>query len=318
MTVLVGAGLLAVAALTLVLAFRGGDRSERAAFGLGIADGGTGRQRPHRLSSASARDVHRLLADALENRIDTNRRQGLALRLERAGSNMKPGEWLVLTLAFGVATFLAVTALTGPSLGFVAGGFGMLANHLRLSRQIHQREAAFNAQLSESLQLMSGSLRAGLSLAQTMHNLVTDSPSPSSEEFRRVMTETRLGRDITEALYALAERMNSEDFAWVVGAVDINRTTGGDLAVILDRVSDTIRQRERLRGQVRALSAEGRLSGVVVGLLPPAVFVFVYLTNRPYLTPFFDTGRGRLLLGMAVALLVTGGLWLRKLSRPTF
>ncbi len=317
MTMLVGGGLLVVAVLALVVTFRGGDRGESAAFGLGVLEGTDGRPRTHRLSSASARDVHRLLADTLENRINANRRQGLALSLERAGSNMKPGEWLVLTLAFGVAAFLAVTALVGPSLGFVAGGFGVLANHLRLSRQIHRREAAFSAQLSESLQLMSGSLRAGLSLAQTMHNLVTDSPSPSSEEFRRVMTETRLGRDITEALYALAERMHSDDFAWVVGAVDINRTTGGDLAVILDRVSDTIRQRERLRGQVRALSAEGRLSGVVVGLLPPGVFGFVYLTNRPYLTPFFETGRGRLLLGMAVALLVTGGLWLRKLSRPT-
>ena len=88
--------------------------------------------------------------------------------------------------------------------------------------------------------------------------------------------------------------------------------------MILDRVADTIRQRERIHGQVRALSAEGRLSGWVVGLLPPAVFLFVYFTNRAYLTPFFETGRGRLLLGLAGMLLVSGGLWLRKLARPRF
>ena len=205
---LVGASLLFLAVLALVVTFRGGTNGGTTALGL-AQNRVSHRQRPNYLSVASARDVHRLLADALENRIDTKRRQGVALKLERAGSNMKPGEWLILVLVSGVGAVVVVTLLVGISLGVIAGCCTVLANHLRLSRRVGQREAAFSAQLSESLQLMASSLRAGLSLAQTLQNLVTDSPSPSSEEFLRVMTEIRLGRDITEALYALAERMNS-------------------------------------------------------------------------------------------------------------
>jgi len=333
MNALAGAALLLCAAVTLLVTFRSDDDRSRAALSLlparvgrrrstvvgqGVVDMSDRRQRPDYLSATSAREIHRLLSDALENRIDGRRRHGLALRLERAGSNMKVGEWLFLSAAMGAAGFVGGTVALNLGVGLVAGLIGMSINHFRLTRKINGRERAFNDQLAESLQLMAGSLRAGQSLAQTLHNLVTDAPSPSSEEFRRVMTETRLGRDLTEALYAMAQRMNSEDFEWVVGAIDINRTTGGDLAVILDRVSETIRQRDRLRGQVRSLSAEGRLSGWVVGMLPPGVFCFVFISNRAYMEKFFESPRGFLMLGLAAGLLITGATWLRHLSKPVY
>jgi tight adherence protein B len=268
--------------------------------------------------ATSAREVHKLLADAVERRMAGTRRKGLAKRLEQAGSQTRPGEWLVITAVVAVVAGLAATVILNVFVGLVAVGAGLIGSHLLLKRRVSKRQSTFSGQLGETLQLMAGGLRAGLSLAQALNNVATDAPSPSAEEYRRVLTEIRLGRDMTEALFAMAERMGSEDFEWVVGAIDINRTTGGDLAVILDRVTETIRQRDRLRGQVKTLSAEGRLSGVVVGLLPPGVFCFVYMTNREYVMEFFRQPLGIVLLAAAGFLLTVGSLWLRKLAKPVF
>lgn len=319
MTPYLGGGLLLMAVLALVFAFKGGGSAGAAsAVGGGVADMTDKEQKQRYMTASSVKEIHRLLSDAVERRMAGSRRKGLSLRLERAGSAMKPGEWLVLSAAMGIGGLLLGALLVHPMVGLVAGVFGVLLNHLLLKRRVGKRQAAFGGQLAEALQLMAGALRAGQSLVQALNNVANDAPSPSSEEYRRVLTETRLGRDLTEALYAVAERMDSEDFEWVVGAIDINRTTGGDLAVILDRVTETIRQRDRLRGQVRTLSAEGRLSGWVVGMLPPGVFGFVYMTNREYVMKFFEDAMGIALLCLAGFLLLVGSLWLRKIAKPVF
>lgn len=263
-------------------------------------------------------EIHRLLAEAVDKRLASNRRRGLSLRLEQAGSQMKPGEWLILSAATGLGGLIIGTVVFNVLVGLIGLVFGLLLNRFLLKRRVKKRHSNFGNQLPEALQLLAGSLRAGQSLVQALANVAADAPAPSGEEYRRILTENRLGRDLTEALYAAAVRMDSEDFEWVVGAIDINRTTGGDLAVILDRVTDTIRQRARLRGQVRSLSAEGRLSGWVVGLLPPGVFCFVYVTNREYMATFFAKPLGYLLLSTSGLLLVVGALWLKKIAKPVF
>jgi tight adherence protein B len=335
-TPIFGALLLVAAAGGFVYAFRsGGGESEAAGTEppakLGKRAKGQGR-RPAEPGSAkeakeqkqklamatSAREVHKLLADAVERRMAGTRRKGLAKRLEQAGSQTRPGEWLVITAVVAFVIGVAATVLVNVLVGIVGLAFGLVGSHLLLKRRVSKRQTTFSAQLAETLQLMAGGLRAGLSLAQALNNVASDAPSPSAEEYRRALTEIRLGRDMTEALYAMAERMDSEDFEWVVGAIDINRTTGGDLAVILDRVTDTIRQRDRLRGQVKTLSAEGRLSGIVVGLLPPGVFCFVYVTNHEYMMEFFAKPLGIVLLVAAGFLLTVGSLWLRKLAKPVY
>lgn len=275
-------------------------------------------RRQRYMMASSVKEIHKLLADAVEQRMAGGRRRGLARRLEQAGSHMRPGEWLVFALVSAIVGVIVGTVAVNILVGLLGGVFGFVVNHFLLKRRVSKRQAAFGAQLGEILQLMAGGLRAGLSLPQALTNVANDAPSPSAEEYRRVLTETRLGRDLTEALYAVADRVGSEDFEWVVGAIDINRTTGGDLAVILDRVTETIRQRDRLRGQVRTLSAEGRLSGWVVGLLPPGVFGFVYMTNRSYMAVFFESAMGYALLGGAAVLLVVGAAWLRKIAKPVF
>ncbi|MFN0027231.1 MAG: type II secretion system F family protein [Acidimicrobiales bacterium] len=270
------------------------------------------------MTASSVVEIHRLLSDAVDKRLASNRRKGLALRLEQAGSQMKPGEWLIMALATAVGLTVVATLVVNILAGLAMLPVAMLFHHRWLKRRVRKRQTHFGSQLGETLQLLAGSLRAGQSLVQALANVATDAPSPSAEEYRRILTENRLGRDLTEALYAAAVRMDSEDFEWVVGAIDINRTTGGDLAVILDRVTETIRERTRLRGQVRSLSAEGRLSGWVVGLLPPGVFCFVYMTNREYMATFFSKPLGYLLLGAAALLLFLGALWLKKIAKPAF
>lgn len=316
-------GVLALGALAmLVFAFKGGGAAGGdAPAGSGVSDApvlSAKEAKQRYMAATSVREIHRFLSDAVDKRIADSGRKGLALTLEQAGSQMKPGEWAVMTAGTALVGLLAGTVLVNLLVGIVGLLFGGLLQRFLLKRRVAKRKTAFETQLPEALQLISGGLRAGQSLTQALANVANDAPSPSGDEYRRVLTETRLGRDLTEALYAVAERMDSEDFEWVVGAIDINRTTGGDLSVILDRVTETTRQRDRLRGQVRTLSAEGRLSGWVVGLLPPGVFCFVYMTNREYMATFFESALGYVLLAGAGLLLCIGALWLRKIAKPIF
>jgi tight adherence protein B len=145
-----------------------------------------------------------------------------------------------------------------------------------------------------------------------------ESEAPTSVEFRRLVVETRLGRDLSDALQALADRMRSRDMQWVVQAIDINREIGGNLAEILDTITTTIRDRNRLRRQVSALTAEGRLSAIVVMILPFALAGVMAVTNPTYIRVLFTTRIGVLLLAGGGALMLGGALWLRKLVSPVF
>jgi tight adherence protein B len=132
-----------------------------------------------------------------------------------------------------------------------------------------------------------------------------------------VLLEVRVGRDPGDSLRALADRMGSDDFDWVVGAIDINRDVGGDLAMILDNVAETIRERQRLQRQVKTLSAEGRLSGYVLTALPLVLALAMAVINPGYLAEL-GSGVGPVLVVGGAVLLVIGWIWIRRLSRLTF
>ncbi|MDP1804383.1 MAG: type II secretion system F family protein, partial [Acidimicrobiales bacterium] len=170
----------------------------------------------------------------------------------------------------------------------------------------------------ETLQILAGSLRAGHGLSQGIETVAREAESPTAEEFRRLTIETRLGRDFVNSLRAMAHRVDSEDFHWVVQAVEIQREVGGDLAAILDTVANTVRDRTRIKLQVSSLSAEGRLSAVVLMILPFGLGAMMAVTNRNYMNPLFTTTTGYKLLAVAAALLTVGGLWLKKIVKPTF
>ena len=140
---------------------------------------------------------------------------------------------------------------------------------------------------------------------------------PASEEFKRVVTETRLGRDLIDSLRAMSDRVRSEDFNWVIPAIEINREVGGDLAEVLDTVAGTIRDRADIRRQVKTLSAEGKLSAYVLLSLPVGIALFINISTPEYLAELRHSP-GYYLAGAAVLLMVIGGAWLFKIVKITF
>jgi tight adherence protein B len=176
-----------------------------------------------------------------------------------------------------------------------------------------RRRSKFATQLPDMLQLLAGSLRAGYSLMQGVDAVALEVSDPMGQELRRVLAEARLGRALEDALDEAAERMGSADFSWAVMAVGIQREVGGNLAELLDTVADTMIQRERLRREVRSLTAEGRVSAIILGILPVGLGIMMYAVNREYIEKLFNTGVGQAMLGGSVALAVAGFYWMQKI-----
>ena len=249
------------------------------------------------------------------------RNQGLeeriSHRLTAAGSELKSSEWLLLhTAIFVVASMLGLLLSGG---GLLLGGFflvlGIVGPWLYLDFKKGRRRKAFEQQLPDTLQLMSGSLAAGLSLAQSVDTIVREGAEPMSGEFKRVLIEMRLGITIEEALSGITERFESKDFEWVVMAIRIQREVGGNLAELLDTVAATIREREYVRRQVAALAAEGKMSAMVLTALPPLFLLYLSFSQREYVMPLFTDMRGLIMLIGATLWLSLGAWWMSRLVK---
>ncbi|MGY1692277.1 type II secretion system F family protein [Geodermatophilus sp. SYSU D01105] len=241
-----------------------------------------------------------------------------AAALERAGVAMSLPDVVLLV---GLATLVlgALGALLGGVLlAAVLAGAAPLAARLVIAVRTHRRQAAFADQLDDALQLMASSLRAGHSLLRAVDSVSTEAAAPTCEEFARIVNETRVGRDLGDALDEVAERMDSDDFRWIAQAIAIHREVGGNLAEVLDTVGQTIRERNAIRRQVKALSAEGKLSAIVLMALPFGVISFLSVVNPDYLSAFTSSLAGYVMAGIAVVLLVVGALWLTKTVRIRF
>jgi len=241
----------------------------------------------------------------------------IAQRLEAAGSGFKPAEWLLLQGALAILAGLVGLLLGGGSLLIVliclAGG--VVLPWLWLGHKRKKRIKAFNSGLADTLQLIAGSLSAGMSLAQSLDSVVNEGREPIAGEFQRVLVETRLGVPLEDALEGIAERIESKDFHWVVMAIRIQREVGGNLAELLTTVAGTLREREYLRRQVKSLSAEGRLSAYILCGLPVLVMFYLLLVRRVYIMPLFTTGLGILMLFGAAVLLSLGGFVMSRLVK---
>ena len=241
----------------------------------------------------------------------------IAARLEHAGSNLKPAEWLLAHAAIAVIAG-AVGMLLGRGniiVSIIFTVLGVVLPWMWLGFKRSRRLKAFNSSLPDTLQLMAGSLQAGLSLAQSVDTIVNEGTEPIAGEFKRVLVETRLGVTLEDALEGITERFDSKDFAWVVMAIKIQRQVGGNLAELLNTVAATIREREYMRRQVAALAAEGKLSAVVLGGLPPAFLLYLLLTNGDYVMPMFTDPRGWVMLGGGALLLGLGVFWMSKMVK---
>ncbi|MFH1330359.1 MAG: VWA domain-containing protein, partial [Actinomycetota bacterium] len=231
------------------------------AFGMALLPTG----RPPGQLAGAARDRFKASGGALTRLADRakwlaesvlsrgGRHSNLARALDSAGVRLAAGEFVVLSLC-ACLVGLAVGALLWRLPGaLIFGALGLFLPRLIVLNKQQKRRAAFAEQLDGTMQLLAGSLRAGYGLMQSVNTAADEAPSPTAEEFSRIMVETRLGRDLIDSLTALADRMASPDFRWVAQAIDIQRTVGGDLAEILDTVSQTIRERNQIRRQIRAL-----------------------------------------------------------------
>lgn len=270
-------------------------------------------------SSTPMSGIAERLSDAADKALEKQgRTRGLNVSLERAGINLRPGEFLIVTACVLLAIFALLSWWKGTTIaGGVTAFLVIFGPRKWLARKANKRSNAFGEQLSDTLQLLSSSLRAGQGLMQAIDSVAREGDAPASDEFRRVVVETRLGRDLIDSLRAMADRIRSEDFNWVIPAIEINREVGGDLAEVLDTVAGTIRDRADIRRQVKTLSAEGRLSAYVLLSLPVGIAGFIQLSNPSYLAEL-QKSPGYFLAGAAVLMMVVGGTWLFKLCKIEF
>jgi tight adherence protein B len=230
----------------------------------------------------------------------------VADKLQQSRVPLRPGEYVLAALATGVALALWTAMLTEQALvGLVVLLLVPLGFVAYLDRRIRRRRQAFEEQLPPTLGLIASSLQAGHTLLKSIDMMVEETPPPMSEEFERVLAETRLGLPMIDALERMADRVGVADFEWIVHAIRIQQQTGGRLADLLFTLADYMREREEVRREVRVLTAEGRFSALVLGALPFFVALWLQVSNPGYLAPMLSGG-GLLLLLMAVLLMGIG------------
>ena len=232
----------------------------------------------------------------------------------QADCNIKP------STLFGVGVLLAFLGTTGAWLAgvkwFVAPLFGLLMFVTPWAWLLNKRRVrlkAFQRQLPDALELVARALRAGHSLAAGLHVVAEEMPAPIATEFGRVYEEQNLGITLEDALRSMCERVPNLDLRFFVTSVAIQRQTGGDLAEILDKIGYVIRERYRILGQVKALTGEGRLSGVVLIALPFVLFFVVLHLNPKYAELLWTTDQGIKMSIGALIMQVLGALVIRKI-----
>jgi Flp pilus assembly protein TadB len=241
----------------------------------------------------------------------------LAERLDLAGSSSKPAEWVLRGGMVGLVLTVVLTILIGsPVIGVLGGALLSWAGmRVWLSVRIARRRAAFAEQLPDLLQLIAGSLKSGFSLAQGLDAVIREGAQPASAEFARALSMARLGVDQADALQRVADRMDCMDLRWAVMVIRIQREVGGRLAEVLTTTVGTMRERSHLRHHVKALSAEGRLSAIILVALPILVGAWMFVTDRAYMRLLYTSTIGIVMLFGAVVLIGLGALWMRKVIR---
>lgn len=237
-------------------------------------------------------------------------------KLIQAGSTIQAGEFGALLAVGTLVTAALLLLITGsplPALGALV--FIPLIALSRLSAKARKRVMKLEAQLPEALQLIAGSLDAGTSLLLGMELAGEEGDAPLADEFARVVAESAVGRPLIEGLEAMVLRIGSKDIAWTVKAIKIQQQTGGKLADTLRVLADFMHARQEVRGEIRALSAEARISGKILIGMPIALAGFLFLIRREYIQPLFVSGTGRVMLGAACISLVFGHLWMKKLGK---
>ena len=234
-------------------------------------------------------------------------------KLDRAGMKIRGGEFMTFhTVTVIVVGILLQFFLKNPLITAIAVIFIIVIPFLFINIITAKRIRMFDEQLPNTLQLISGSLKAGYSFSQALSMVVEETKPPISDEFRRVLNEVRMGMAEQEALENSSRRIGSEHFKWVTMAINVQREVGGNLAEIMEIISDTIRERERVLNQIKALTSEGKLSAYILIALPILIGAMLFIINRQYLSLLFTTRLGLIMIVMAGVLMITGIIWILK------
>lgn len=239
------------------------------------------------------------------------RRTQLATTLAVADISMKPAEFVAMVAFIAVVAAFVGLLAGGPSVALIAAVALCLAVRIYVMRAKAKRQAAFADQLPDVLQLVTTALRSGYGISQALESVAEDAEEPARSEFAHVIVEARLGRDLSDSMRALAQRMDSKDLDWVVAAIDINRETGGNLSEILHTVGATIRERGRLAREVRTLTAEGRTSARILTAFPLVMMLWQWRVN-PDNFGLLLHGGGLVALIIAGVLMFVGTVWVRR------
>lgn len=266
----------------------------------------------------SVLEQSRTLLEPLNNAL-SNQKWGQGVRGKLSRANLK------LTVAeYAAAHFLG--AIGGFVIGFVFlangniifaslyGAIGFFLPRFLVNRRVNQRLHEFEGQLADTLGLWVNALRSGYSVLQAMEAISRDAPEPTKTEFERVVREVQLGIDMPDALQHMLDRIESEDLDLVVTAVNIQREVGGNLAEILEVISHTIRERIKLKGEIRVLTSQGRMTGYLISGLPIFLALFLNFVSKGYMREMF-TNRlcGWPMIGLALALIGIGTAVIQKI-----
>ncbi|GAB7050317.1 type II secretion system F family protein [Catenuloplanes indicus] len=250
----------------------------------------------------------------LDGRLSPKLRASIEMSVQRAGVALDPAEWLLVRIAITVVSTVAIGALFGSWFGLLTGALaGWVGPGQWLSFRAGRRSRAFTDQLPDALRLMVGALRSGFTLNQSIDAVVREGQAPVSTELGRAMAETRLGDDLENALDRVGERNNNPDVGWIVMAIRIQREVGGNLSEVLETAVHTMRERAKLNRHVRALSAEGRLSGIILFAMPFVIAAVLLVLRPEYVRPLYTEPAGLAMVAVAAVLLTVGAVWLRRL-----
>jgi tight adherence protein B len=241
----------------------------------------------------------------------------LARDLARADLKLRPAEFVAVIVisivGFGVVGFIISSSMIFAGVGMIIGAF---VPRMYVKRQEKSRLKKFDNQLSDMLNLVVNGLRAGFSTLQAMEAVSRELPKPINEEFHRVVQEMQLGIMMEDALDHLLRRINSDDLDLVVTAINVQREVGGNLAEILDSISFTIRERVRIKGEIQALTAQGRATAWVISAMPIALVALLFLINRSYIMQFFNPETrscGIPIIVLAAVMIITGFIATQKI-----
>lgn len=270
-------------------------------------------------SGSSSIDLSNNAAMTALNNVLSERTFGKKWRtkLSRADLKLTVAEFFALhflsmTGAFAMGYFILFSGDIVFSI--VLAFMGFFAPRIYVGRKISKRLRDFETQLPDTLSLWVNALRSGYSVLQSMEAISRDAPEPTSTEFKRVIQEAQLGIDMDDALAHLLDRVESPDLDLVITAVNINREVGGNLAEILDVISGTIRERIKLRGEIRVLTSQGRATGWLISGLPIALALFLNTTNPGFMGPMFeDRFCGWPMLGVGLAMIGMGAAAIQKI-----